>query len=141
MPIKGNVLYFQATNRVTESMKGKSKSSHDLLEDAKLSSRPAVETSPPHKRSHLEVQDDSDEDTDDDKARDSVRKKLKSKHSSPPQHSRKDSSKTDSSSKRSDDHEEDQMKNVKLEDLKAEARRLKKEIAASKKGKTERIAG
>ena len=42
-------------------MKTKGKSSHDLLKDKQLSSRPAVHVDYPSKRPHLEVQEDSDE--------------------------------------------------------------------------------
>lgn len=115
----------EMNTKVSEGWKGKSKSSHDLANDPKLSAVPALETLEenlelPEKR-ELETQESADEE-EKEAARENVRKKLKKEpeEKSP----KKIAVKTEP--------EESKAVNRK-EELKQEVKQLKKEIKESKK--------
>ncbi|XP_006899426.1 PREDICTED: peptidyl-prolyl cis-trans isomerase CWC27 homolog [Elephantulus edwardii] len=124
----------EEVNRVSQSMKGKSKSSHDLLkDDPHLSSVPAVES----EKDATEDSDDGgeddsaehDENIDDDEKnlmRERIAKKLK---------------KDTSASVKSFGEGEMEKKSVsRSEELRKEARQLKKELLAAKQKKVENEA-
>lgn len=110
--------------KVSEGWKGKSKSSHDLANDPKLSAVPALEMeeelSQPEKR-ELETQDSADEE-EKEAARENVKKKLKKE---PEEKTKKTVVKTEPV--------EDVKVATKKEELQQEVKLLKKEIRESKK--------
>ncbi|XP_069780602.1 spliceosome-associated protein CWC27 homolog [Narcine bancroftii] len=117
----------EEVNRVSQSMKGKSKSSHDLLkDDPRLSSIPVVES----ELAILKTQGTSDKEEDD--ASDSeeneqmIAKKL-----------RKDKNEDAKLQSKEDDIDEEKKKLSRSEELRREARHLKREILAAKLKKTD----
>ncbi|XP_049720377.1 spliceosome-associated protein CWC27 homolog isoform X2 [Elephas maximus indicus] len=124
----------EEVNRVSQSMKGKSKSSHDLLkDDPHLSSVPAVE-------SEKDTAGDSDDDGEDESAehdeyidgdekslmRERIAKKLK-----------KD---TSANVKSAGEGEVEKKSVSRSEELRKEARQLKRELLAAKQKKVENAA-
>ncbi|KAJ7335919.1 hypothetical protein JRQ81_013860 [Phrynocephalus forsythii] len=120
-------------NRVSQSMKGKSKSSHDLLkDDPQLSSVPAIESDKANEDNNSdEVEDDrcDDEDIDSDEKhqmKERIVQKLK-----------KD---TNPDVKKTAKGEEVEKKSSRSEELRKEARQLKRELQAAKQKKQEKSA-
>lgn len=122
-------------NRVSQSMKGKSKSSHDLLkDDPHLSSVPAVESEKDDAAGDLDDDEEfegaeNDESIDDDEKnlmRERIAKKLK---------------KDPSASVKSAGEGEGEKKSIsRSEELRKEARQLKRELLAAKQKKVENAA-
>ncbi|XP_008057417.1 peptidyl-prolyl cis-trans isomerase CWC27 homolog [Carlito syrichta] len=125
----------EEVNRVSRSMKGKSKSSHDLLkDDPHLSSVPAVESEMGDTAENLDDDGEDasaergDDDDDDEKnlMRERIAKKLK---------------KDTSTNVRSAREREVEKKSVsRSEELRKEARQLKRELLAAKQKKVENAA-
>ena len=120
--------------KVNKSMKSKSKSSHDLLDDSKLSSAPAVISKEHDKlmrkkqreeQNLPELTDSSEDEEDVEATKERIRQKLKKPEEKPQK--RKDPEPIDS--------EDDSTKSKTLEELRKEAKRLKRELIASKKPK------
>ncbi|XP_072272461.1 spliceosome-associated protein CWC27 homolog isoform X2 [Pyxicephalus adspersus] len=126
----------EEVNRVSETMKGKSKSSHDLLkDDPRLSSLPAIESANTSTKSDSESDEESPSEEDEDEEeidsdeklqmRDRISNKLK-----------KDSNKKEKTSvKAADDPSE--KRNSRSEELRKEARQLKRELNAAKRKREE----
>uniref|UniRef100_A0AAQ5X9A3 Spliceosome-associated protein CWC27 homolog n=1 Tax=Amphiprion ocellaris TaxID=80972 RepID=A0AAQ5X9A3_AMPOC len=118
----------EMVNQVSQTFKGKSKSSHDLLkDDPRLSSVPAVD-----KYSDNEVDDDVEDDSDADEDYDSDQKeKMRALIS-------KKLKKEKSAEKATEPSEEDRGKKTSRSDeLRKEVRQLKKELQAIKQRKEE----
>ncbi|NP_001086199.1 spliceosome-associated protein CWC27 homolog [Xenopus laevis] len=129
----------EEVNEVSKVMRGKSKSSHDLLkDDPRLSSVPAVERekdsqSADSDKDEDEMSDDDDEEEDDEmdsdekhQMKDRISNKL-----------RKDPSKSIKQAENSDEAEE--RKSSRSEELRREARQLKRELKAAKEKKENNI--
>lgn len=127
----------EMVTQVSQTMKGKSKSSHDLLkDDPKLSSVPVVDsrTSPGDASEGddetLDQDDDEDDEDDDDKKvrkkemRERISKKLK---------------KEKMEEEKSEAQEETEKKSSRSDELRKEARQLRKELLAIKQRKEERM--
>ncbi|TWW66272.1 Peptidyl-prolyl cis-trans isomerase CWC27 -like protein [Takifugu flavidus] len=125
----------EMTNQVSETLKGKSKSSHDLLkDDPRLSSVPAVKKKGKKSGDTAEGDDDSDGDIEEgdadeeydsesrEKMRDLISKKLQKE-------------KTEKSTERGE--EEREKKISRSDELRKEVRQLKKELQAIKQRKEE----
>ncbi|XP_044302169.1 spliceosome-associated protein CWC27 homolog isoform X1 [Varanus komodoensis] len=119
-------------NKVSQSMKGKSKSSHDLLkDDPHLSSVPAIESENTNETGNSDEEEKDGYDNEDDgidsdekhKMKDRIMKKLK-----------KDTSLT---AKKAAKEEEAEMKISRSEELRKEVRQLKRELLAAKQKKKE----
>ncbi|XP_053557304.1 spliceosome-associated protein CWC27 homolog [Bombina bombina] len=124
----------EEVNKVSETLKGKSKSSHDLLkDDPRLSSVPAVESSTESKPLNSDTDnDDSDaesEDCDeiDSDEKDQIKNRISNKL-------KKDSSKTIKPTMKLPD-DETERKGSRSEELRKEARQLKRELKAAKQKK------
>ncbi|XP_018424834.1 PREDICTED: peptidyl-prolyl cis-trans isomerase CWC27 homolog [Nanorana parkeri] len=119
----------EEVNRVRETMKGKSKSSHDLLkDDPRLSSVPAIESSNASTKSNSESDEEgtSDEEEVDSDEKHQMRNRVSNKL-------KKDSSKNENPSvKAAEDQPE---KSSRSEELRKEARQLKRELNAAKRKK------
>ncbi|XP_038646957.1 spliceosome-associated protein CWC27 homolog isoform X1 [Scyliorhinus canicula] len=120
----------EEVNRVSQSMKGKSKSSHDLLkDDPRLSSVPVVESEPgttKTKKGSDKEEDDESDDEELEQIKDQIAKKLK-----------KDKNEDVKSQLREDDDADEKKKLSRSEELRKEARQLKREILAAKQKKPE----
>uniref|UniRef100_A0A3Q1H3Q9 Spliceosome-associated protein CWC27 homolog n=1 Tax=Acanthochromis polyacanthus TaxID=80966 RepID=A0A3Q1H3Q9_9TELE len=118
----------EMVNQVSQTLKGKSKSSHDLLkDDPRLSSVPAVD-----KYSDDEADDDVEDDSDADEEYDSDKKEKMRELIS------KKLKKEKGSEKAAEPSEEDRGKKTSRSDeLRKEARQLKKELQAIKQRKEE----
>ncbi|XP_060765053.1 spliceosome-associated protein CWC27 homolog isoform X2 [Neoarius graeffei] len=115
----------EMVTQVSQTMKGKSKSSHDLLNDPKLSSVPAVDrTSHGDASEGDETQDQEEEDESVRKKemRDRISKKLK---------------KEKVEEEKSEVREETEKRSSRRDELRKEARQLKKELLAIKQRKEE----
>ncbi|XP_067842740.1 spliceosome-associated protein CWC27 homolog isoform X2 [Heptranchias perlo] len=122
----------EEVNRVSQSMKGKSKSSHDLLkDDPRLSSVPVVESEP----ATMKIKRGSDKEEDDESGseeweqmKEQIAKKLK-----------KDKNEDVKPQLREDDDDDDDEKKKlsRSEELRKEARQLKRELLAAKQKKAE----
>ncbi|XP_036451184.1 spliceosome-associated protein CWC27 homolog [Colossoma macropomum] len=117
----------EMVNQVSQTLKGKSKSSHDLLkDDPKLSSVPVVDSSASQGAegdvSEGEEQDDDDDDLAKEEMRERISKKLK---------------KEKMEEEMSDVSEMREKKSSRSDELRKEARQLKKELLAIKQRKEE----
>ncbi|XP_062984083.1 spliceosome-associated protein CWC27 homolog [Elgaria multicarinata webbii] len=117
-------------NKVSQSMKGKSKSSHDLLkDDPHLSSVPAIESEKTNENDNSDEEEEDgscDEDDDSDEKhqmKERIMKKLK-----------KDTSLT---AKKTAKDVETETKSSRSEELRKEVRQLKRELLAAKQKKEE----
>uniref|UniRef100_UPI00398F1FFE spliceosome-associated protein CWC27 homolog isoform X1 n=1 Tax=Pristiophorus japonicus TaxID=55135 RepID=UPI00398F1FFE len=119
----------EEVNRVSQSMKGKSKSSHDLLkDDPRLSSVPVVENEPATVKTKRESDKEENDESDSEEweqMKEQIAKKLK-----------KDKNEDVKPQLREDDDDE-KKKLSRSEELRKEARQLKREILASKQKKAE----
>ncbi|XP_048398148.1 spliceosome-associated protein CWC27 homolog [Stegostoma tigrinum] len=114
----------EEVNRVSQSMKGKSKSSHDLLkDDPRLSSVPVVESEPEITKTKRES-DKEEEDESDSEEWEEMPKKLK-----------KDTNEDVKPQLREDDDEKKKLS--RSEELRKEARQIKRELLAAKQKKLE----
>ncbi|XP_052777284.1 spliceosome-associated protein CWC27 homolog isoform X2 [Mya arenaria] len=115
--------------KVAEGWRGKSKSSHDMTKDPKLSAVPAVEISPERgeKRRADSPEQDSDEDRQREERRENVKKKLKKDPDIKP-----DIKPVDTKKNKPPESTETKPTN-RSEELKAESRQLKKDIRESKR--------
>ncbi|XP_072515094.1 spliceosome-associated protein CWC27 homolog [Salminus brasiliensis] len=128
----------EMVNQVSQTMKGKSKSSHDLLkDDPKLSSVPVVD----RKRSHgagdfsegdEETEDRDDNDDDDDEDADLRRKEMRDRISNKLKKGKVEEEKAEVSEERG-------KKISRSDELRKEARQLKKELLAIKQRKEESV--
>ncbi|XP_041049013.1 spliceosome-associated protein CWC27 homolog isoform X1 [Carcharodon carcharias] len=120
----------EEVNRVSQSMKGKSKSSHDLLkDDPRLSSVPVVESEPgtvKTKKGSDKEEDDESDDEECEQMKEQIAKKLK-----------KDKNEDVKFQHREDDDVDEKKKLSRSEELRKEARQLKREILAAKQKKSE----
>ncbi|XP_047016706.1 spliceosome-associated protein CWC27 homolog isoform X2 [Ictalurus punctatus] len=126
----------EMVTQVSQTMKGKSKSSHDLLkDDPKLSSVPVVDRTSPGDASEgddeTQDQDDDDDDEDDDDKK--VRKKEMRERIS------KKLKKEKMEEEKSEAQEETEKKSSRSDELRKEARQLRKELLAIKQRKEERM--
>ncbi|XP_075695255.1 spliceosome-associated protein CWC27 homolog [Rhinoderma darwinii] len=120
----------EEVNKVSETLKGKSKSSHDLLkDDPRLSSVPAIDNSKgpaqPDSDSNEEDTSEDDEDDMDSDEKQLMKDRISNKLKVDPNKGTKLSVKT------SGDFEE--KKNSRSEELRKEARQLKRELNAAKR--------
>lgn len=118
----------EQTTKVSEGWKGKSKSSHDLANDPRLSAKPALDVSP----TRVEKRKDATETEEDDKIE---------KIESPKKKHKKDTEEKLSKKILSPEKVEEPFERklpTKTEDLKQEAKRLKREIRESIKREEER---
>ncbi|XP_078074412.1 spliceosome-associated protein CWC27 homolog isoform X3 [Mustelus asterias] len=120
----------EEVNRVSQSMKGKSKSSHDLLkDDPRLSSVPVVESEPgttKTKKGSDKEEDDESDGEELEQVKEQIAKKLK-----------KDKNEDVKSQPKEDDDVDEKKKLNRSEELRKEARQLKREILAAKQKKSE----
>ncbi|KAM9456017.1 spliceosome-associated protein CWC27 homolog [Clarias gariepinus] len=119
----------EMVTQVSQTMKGKSKSSHDLLkDDPKLSSIPVVDSKVGEDGNSEEGEDDEEEDEDEKmrkkEMRELISKKLK---------------KEKVEEEKSEAREETEKKSTRSDELRKEARQLKKELLAIKQRKEERL--
>ncbi|KAG9488195.1 spliceosome-associated protein CWC27 homolog [Eleutherodactylus coqui] len=120
----------EEVNKVSETLKGKSKSSHDLLkDDPRLSSVPAVDntkgSAPPDSDSDEEKSSEDDEEDMDSDEKQQMKDRISSKL-------KMDRNKTTkSSAKTSEDLQEN--KSSRSEELRKEVRQLKRELNAAKR--------
>ncbi|CAH2296252.1 peptidyl-prolyl cis-trans isomerase CWC27 homolog [Pelobates cultripes] len=117
-------------NKVSETMKGKSKSSHDLLkDDPRLSSVPAIDRTQGSSgsSSDSDEEDGSDEDEMDSDEKQQMKDRISSKL-------KKDSSKSKNLSLQSTE-DTPKKKHSRSEELRKEARLLKRELKAAKQKK------
>uniref|UniRef100_A0A672GB64 Spliceosome-associated protein CWC27 homolog n=1 Tax=Salarias fasciatus TaxID=181472 RepID=A0A672GB64_SALFA len=120
----------EVATQVSQTFKGKSKSSHDLLkDDPRLSSVPAVDKYEQHLKSDDEADSDGEGDADEDydsdkreKMRELIGKKLK---------------KEKGAERAADSFSSPSVFSVRSEELRKEARQLKKELQAIKQRKEE----
>uniref|UniRef100_A0A3P9H0M5 Spliceosome-associated protein CWC27 homolog n=1 Tax=Oryzias latipes TaxID=8090 RepID=A0A3P9H0M5_ORYLA len=131
----------EMANQVSQTLKGKSKSSHDLLkDDPQLSSVPAVDKKKKGGAGTGESEDDADSDVDGDvaageeydsdgkeKMRELISKKLKKEKSG------------DKAAEHGGEDEEKGKTTSRSDELRKEARQLKKELQAIKQRKEERL--
>lgn len=116
----------EAAIQVTQSLKGKSKSSHDLLkDDPRLSSVPAVDGTS-KKRTSGNAETDSDDDDEDSEMREKMRELT-----------RKKLIKEKGSEKTTDGQEDRGKKSSRSDELRKEVRQLKKDLLAIKQRKEE----
>ncbi|XP_060679736.1 spliceosome-associated protein CWC27 homolog [Hemiscyllium ocellatum] len=114
----------EEVNRVSQSMKGKSKSSHDLLkDDPRLSSVPVVESEPGITKTKRESDKEEDDESDCEEWEEML-KKLK-----------KDTNEDVKHQLREDDDEKKKLS--RSEELRKEARQIKRELLAAKQKKLE----
>ncbi|XP_048453174.1 spliceosome-associated protein CWC27 homolog isoform X2 [Rhincodon typus] len=114
----------EEVNRVSQSMKGKSKSSHDLLkDDPRLSSVPVVESEPEITKTKRESDKEEDDESDSEEWEE-MPKKLK-----------KDTNEDVKPQLREDDDEKKKLS--RSEELRKEARQIKRELLAAKQKKLE----
>ncbi|KAL4235648.1 Peptidyl-prolyl isomerase cwc27 [Mactra antiquata] len=122
----------EQVTKVSEGWKGKGKSSHELTNDPRLSSVPAVDVSP--ERVEKRKQDTSDTGSEEEREREErkeiVKKKLK-----------KETEKTISPSKNIKPAIDNTVQSSRSEELKQEAKALRKEIKESKKREKQRQEG
>ncbi|XP_078405075.1 spliceosome-associated protein CWC27 homolog [Cetorhinus maximus] len=120
----------EEVNRVSQSMKGKSKSSHDLLkDDPRLSSVPVVESEPgtvKTKKGSDKEEDDESDGEECEQMKEQIAKKLK-----------KDKNEDVKFQHREEDDVDEKKKLSRSEELRKEARQLKREILAAKQKKPE----
>ncbi|XP_043919300.1 spliceosome-associated protein CWC27 homolog [Protopterus annectens] len=131
----------EEVNRVSQSMKGKSKSSHDLLkDDPRLSSIPVVESDQVTKKTKRESdeEDSYEPDSEDkDKISELVAKKLKKEKPEETKIIIKEEEKErDKEKEREKDTEK---KPSRSEELRKEARQLKRELLAAQQKKEENV--
>ncbi|XP_040277264.1 spliceosome-associated protein CWC27 homolog [Bufo bufo] len=122
----------EEVNKVSETFKGKSKSSHDLLkDDPRLSSVPAIDNSKASAQSNSDSDEaDSSEDDEDDidsDERQQMKDRITSKLKMDPNKS------TKSSVKSSGDQDLQEKKSSRSEELRKEVRQLKRELNTAKK--------
>nr|XP_056704598.1 spliceosome-associated protein CWC27 homolog [Euleptes europaea] len=120
-------------NKVSQSMKGKSKSSHDLLkDDPHLSSVPAIESEKANStpNSDEDVEEDGSHDEEDDRDSDE-------KHQMKERIAQKLKKDTDLTVKKPTKEEESEKKSSRSEELRKEARQLKRELLAAKQKREE----
>ncbi|KAK2187505.1 hypothetical protein NP493_163g02017 [Ridgeia piscesae] len=123
----------EEVEEATKKIKHKSKSSHDLLNDKKLSRVPAVEVDEsavsPSKRIHSDDSESPDEKLDEEKelVKERIKKKLK-----------KDSSGATGGGGEARGEEDNDRDNTRMEELKKEAEMLKRELRALKKSEKEK---
>ncbi|NXJ69108.1 CWC27 protein, partial [Rostratula benghalensis] len=127
----------EEVNRVSQSMKGKSKSSHDLLkDDPHLSSVPALKETSYHFKSIKEEEEhDEDADSVDDEAANNERSQMKERIAK--------KLKVDTSENAKQQLQEEETKTEKKttsrsEELRKEARQLKRELLEAKQKKEEK---
>ncbi|XP_042187825.1 spliceosome-associated protein CWC27 homolog isoform X1 [Callorhinchus milii] len=117
----------EEVNRVSQSMKGRSKSSHDLLkDDPRLSSVPVVESEPATMKTKRGSDKEEDEESDSDEleqVKEQVAKKLKKEKNEDPEAPPKE--------------EGNEEKSSRSEELRKEVRQLKRELLAAKQKKEE----
>ncbi|XP_066471980.1 spliceosome-associated protein CWC27 homolog isoform X2 [Tiliqua scincoides] len=120
-------------NRVSQSMKGKSKSSHDLLkDDPHLSSVPAIESEKASESHNSDEEEEKDEHNDEDDDMDSDEK-----HQMKERIAKKLKKDTNLPVKRPTTEEETEKKSSRSEELRKEARQLKRELLAAKQKREE----
>ncbi|XP_058862692.1 spliceosome-associated protein CWC27 homolog isoform X1 [Acipenser ruthenus] len=124
-------------NKVSQSMKGKSKSSHDLLKgDPRLSSIPAVDRGQKSKRQRGDSfegeEEEEEEDEDDNDCNTEERQQMKDRISKKLKKNKNEDVKQESGEK-----EERDKKTSRSDELRKEARQLKKELLAAKQRKEE----
>ncbi|XP_051541914.1 spliceosome-associated protein CWC27 homolog [Myxocyprinus asiaticus] len=118
----------EVVNQVSQTMKGKSKSSHDLLkDDPKLSSVPVVDRD---KRAREDSEDDDDDNEEEDADRESEKEKVR-EYISKKLKKDKAEEKTETS--------QEVKKTSRSDELRKEARQLKKELLAIKQRKEEGV--
>ncbi|XP_044132091.1 spliceosome-associated protein CWC27 homolog [Bufo gargarizans] len=122
----------EEVNKVSETFKGKSKSSHDLLkDDPRLSSVPAIDNSKASAQSNSDSdEEDSSEDDEDDidsDERQQMKDRITSKLKMDPNKS------TKSSGKSSGDQDLQEKKSSRSEELRKEVRQLKRELNTAKR--------
>ncbi|KAM4709014.1 spliceosome-associated protein CWC27 homolog [Discoglossus pictus] len=119
----------EEVNKVSETMKGKSKSSHDLLkDDPRLSSVPAIDSTK-NSPQLSEDEEESDDESEDDEMDSDEKNKLKDRISNK---LKKESSMKPPIKSADDLHEK---KTSRSEELRKEARQLKRELKAAKQKK------
>ncbi|XP_053502140.1 spliceosome-associated protein CWC27 homolog isoform X1 [Ictalurus furcatus] len=127
----------EMVTQVSQTMKGKSKSSHDLLkDDPKLSSVPVVDsrTSPGDASEgddETQDQDDDDDDDDDDEDKKVRKKEMRERISKKLKKEKMEEEKSEA--------QEETEKSSRSDELRKEARQLKKELLAIKQRKEERM--
>lgn len=123
--------------QASKSMKSKSKSSHDLLDDSKLSAVPAVESKVHDKivlkqkreeQNLPELTDSSEDEGNIEATKERIKQKLKKKEDVMPTPAKRKEPDSDS--------EDDRTKSKTLEELKKEAKKLRRELMATKKKET-----
>lgn len=126
----------EEVNKVSETLKGKSKSSHDLLkDDPRLSSVPAIDNTKGSARSDRDSDEDSSSEDDDDDMDSDEKQQMKDRISSK---LKADPNKSSTSSvKSSGDLQE--KKTSRSDELRKEARQLKRELNAAKRKKEEEV--
>ncbi|XP_053502141.1 spliceosome-associated protein CWC27 homolog isoform X2 [Ictalurus furcatus] len=126
----------EMVTQVSQTMKGKSKSSHDLLkDDPKLSSVPVVDRTSPGDASEgddeTQDQDDDDDDDDDDEDKKVRKKEMRERISKKLKKEKMEEEKSEA--------QEETEKSSRSDELRKEARQLKKELLAIKQRKEERM--
>ncbi|KAF4082714.1 hypothetical protein AMELA_G00154870 [Ameiurus melas] len=125
----------EMVTQVSQTMKGKSKSSHDLLKnDPKLSSVPVMDsrTSPGDASEGDDETQDQDDEDDEDEDRKMRKKEMRERIS-------KKLKKEKMEEEKSEAQEETEKKSSRSDELRKEARQLKKELLAIKQRKEERM--
>ncbi|XP_048030641.1 spliceosome-associated protein CWC27 homolog [Megalobrama amblycephala] len=117
----------EMVNQVSQTMKGKSKSSHDLLkDDPKLSSVPVIDRN----QSAGDDFEDADDDVEDDSDRESEREKVRENIAKKLKKDKTDEEKT---------NQDVVKKTSRSDELRKEARQLKKELLAIKQRKEDSV--
>ncbi|XP_046576029.1 spliceosome-associated protein CWC27 homolog [Haliotis rubra] len=134
----------EQTDKASKTMRGKSKSSHDLIDDPHLSSVPALDTEErPDGKKRKSGGETEGSDTGEDskeKSLETVRKKLKTDETDKKKDvSGKEDKKKEDKKKGDSDRESEKTKLDHLEELKKESKQLQKELSESKR-KSERKA-
>ncbi|XP_048359521.1 spliceosome-associated protein CWC27 homolog isoform X1 [Sphaerodactylus townsendi] len=120
-------------NKVSQSMKGKSKSSHDLLkDDPHLSSVPAIESDKANAVPNSDEDEEEDESYDDEDDMDGDEK-----HQMKERIAQKLKKDTNLTVKKPAKEEEPEKKSSRSEELRKEARQLKRELLAAKQKREE----
>ncbi|XP_054843397.1 spliceosome-associated protein CWC27 homolog [Eublepharis macularius] len=119
-------------NKVSQSMKGKSKSSHDLLkDDPHLSSVPAIESEKANEMHNSDEEEEEGENYDEDDMDSDEKHQMKERIA---QKLKKD---TNLNVKKLAKDEESEKKSSRSEELRKEARQLKRELLAAKQKREE----
>ncbi|KAF5893890.1 peptidyl-prolyl cis-trans isomerase CWC27, partial [Clarias magur] len=129
----------EMVTQVSQNMKGKSKSSHDLLkDDPKLSSVPVVDSKVGEGGdSEGDDDDEEEEEEEDDDEEDDEDEKMRKKEMR--EHISKKLKKEKVEEAKSEAREETERKSTRSDELRKEARQLKKELLAIKQRKEERM--